>query len=376
MVKFVHSSDLHLAKPFGRFDEDLRGRLREARHEKISALADIARRGEAGLVLLAGDTFDAETPHPQVVRHTIRALGAEKDVTWVVLPGNHDSLAAGDLWDRMAREKPDNVILALAPEPILIGDDLVILPAPPTSRNPGRDLTEWMDDVDLPEGSENRIIVGLAHGSIQDFGEDSTLGIIPPDRPARAGLDYLALGDWHGRIRVGPRCWYSGTPEADNFKHQDGAGALLVDIAARGSEPSVDIVPTSHFTWSEVEADFRTGDDIEDRLNTELPDISTRRRALIVFRSTGRLSLAERALLNATLTQAADDFSFFESDLQSLSIEQQAGDLDEIDTGGALRAAAEQIAKDSYDESRTETERQVSAAALGRLYDYAAGVRS
>jgi len=350
--------------------------LREARHEKIAEMAKIARDRGANIVLLAGDTFDAETPLPQVVRHAVRALGAENDITWVILPGNHDSLAAGDLWERMTREKPQNVILALSAEPILVGNDLVILPAPPTSRNPGRDLTEWMDDATLSESCNSRIRVGLAHGSIQNFGEGDALGIIPPDRPARAGLDYLALGDWHGRIRVGSRCWYSGTPESDNFKNPEQAGVLLVEIAARGAEPCVEVIPTSSFTWSEVEADFRAGDDIGDRLSHELPDLASRRKTLMIFRGTGRLSLAERAHLNASLAEAVDDFSFFEADLQSLVIEQQAGDLDEIDTGGALRAAAESIAKDGSNAALSEDDRKIASAALARLYDYAAEVRS
>ena len=35
MIRFLHTADLHLGKPFGRFPEDLRGRLREARREAV-----------------------------------------------------------------------------------------------------------------------------------------------------------------------------------------------------------------------------------------------------------------------------------------------------------------------------------------------------
>lgn len=376
MARFLHASDLHLAKPFGRFSEDLRVRLREARYDKLAHMARIAREHGAGTILLAGDTFDAETPPPQVVRQTLRAMAAEKNITWVVLPGNHDSLAAGDLWERMSREQPENVILALAPEPVLLGDDLAILPAPPTVRHPGRDLTEWMDEAGIDESAGPRIRVGLAHGAIQDFGEGETLGIIAPDRPARAGLDYLALGDWHGRIRVGPRCWYSGTPEADNFKDQLAAGVLLVDIPAPGAEPDVTEIETGTFRWDDMEVDFRPGDDISHRLSDELPAMGDRRQSLILFRALGRLGLSERAALSSSLSDAADDFGFFEADLDGLTIEQEAGDLDDIDKGGALRAAAEALAQGSGDGSRSEQERRVSSAALARLYGYAQEVNA
>ena len=45
------------------------------------------------------------------------------------------------------------------------------------------------------------------------------------------GLDYLGLGDWHDQRQIGPATWYSGTPEADGFKHAAASGALLVTLA-------------------------------------------------------------------------------------------------------------------------------------------------
>ena len=66
MIRFLHSSDLHLGKPFGSFPEDVRGRLRQARQEAVGKLAEAARAGRATHVLLAGDSFDAETPYPRL----------------------------------------------------------------------------------------------------------------------------------------------------------------------------------------------------------------------------------------------------------------------------------------------------------------------
>src|SRR5690606_31070946 len=103
------------------------------------------------------------------------------------------------------------------PEPIELAANVLLLPAPCTTRRPGRDLTEWMDIAGTADGA---IRIGLAHGAIRDFSEDSaTSEIIAPNRADRAGLNYLALGDWHGAMRVDPRTWYSGTPEQDRFKH-------------------------------------------------------------------------------------------------------------------------------------------------------------
>ena len=130
----------------------------------------------------------------------------------------------------------------------------MLLPAPCTTRRPGRDLSAWMDDAATPEGV---LRIGLAHGAIRDFSEDGhRLDVIAPDRPERAGLDYLGLGDWHGQMRVGQRCWYSGTPEPDRFKHGAPGSALLVSLAAAGAEPEVRSFPVASFEWRTIALDL------------------------------------------------------------------------------------------------------------------------
>ncbi|MBR3192840.1 MAG: DNA repair exonuclease, partial [Bosea sp.] len=62
MFRFLHSADLHLGKPFGSMPDELRGRLREARHAVLDRLAAQARAARAETILLAGDVFDTETP--------------------------------------------------------------------------------------------------------------------------------------------------------------------------------------------------------------------------------------------------------------------------------------------------------------------------
>jgi hypothetical protein len=199
LICFLHSSDLHIGKPFGRFDDDLRARLREARFQKIARLAAVARDGGASLVLLAGDTFDAETPPPQLMRQTIRAFAQESDITWVILPGNHDSLAATELWARFSRECPSNVILALQEAVIEVGSDLAILPAPCQVRHAGRDLTTWMDGAQTDPG---RVRLGLAHGAIQGFSEeDRPLDLIAPDRARLGGWSIWRWAIGTGRSR-------------------------------------------------------------------------------------------------------------------------------------------------------------------------------
>jgi len=233
-MRFVHAADVHLGKPFGNFDEDTRASLKTARLETLKAIGALAVDHGADFVVIAGDTFDAEAPPSRLVKRALDAMAAFPDLTWVWLPGNHDSLAAVDLWERLERDKPDNVILATSPQVVEIGTDVAILPAPPSVKAPGYDLTEWMDTAETGV----RMRIGLAHGGVTDFGsEDGGLATIPPDRAETSNLDYLALGDWHGQMRVTSRTWYAGAPEADGFKGHAAAGVLYRPALISTHEP-------------------------------------------------------------------------------------------------------------------------------------------
>ena len=112
--RFIHSSDLHLGRRFANIaeppDGNLRGRLMEARFDKIRALAEAARDHGAGHVLLAGDTFDSGTPSRQVLRQALAAMRDAAGVQWWLLPGNHDNLRnAEQVWDEISRDAPSNV---------------------------------------------------------------------------------------------------------------------------------------------------------------------------------------------------------------------------------------------------------------------------
>lgn len=366
-MRFLHTADLHLAKPFGRFGADTQAALRMARLDSLRRLGDAARIGEAEFILIAGDTFDAEAPPSKVVRRALDVMGDFVDLQWVLMPGNHDSLAAVDLWERIERDKPDNVILALTPDIIEIGDQVAILPAPPTVRNPGVDLTDWMADAQTGQ----RFRIGLAHGGILDFGsEEGTVAVIQPDRAEQSKLDYLALGDWHGQKSITPRTWYSGSPEADSFKGHAQAGALLVEIAARGDVPKVTPVPIGQFDWRLLALDFFAGTDPVQQLIEALP-VSDRDKTLVRFEASGRLGLLEQSQLRDMCYQIADDFHSFEVILDRLGIEQVVDDLDLIATGGALRAAADSLFEATDLQGRTAEEVQIAYVALTHLFHIA-----
>lgn len=374
MTCFLHSSDLHLGKRFGNFAGDLPGRLREARHAVLGTLARYARDHGVDTILLAGDTFDTETPAADVRRQALTEMAHHASIRWVILPGNHDSLQATELWAQLAREAPANVLLATTPNPVPLADGAFLLPAPCTTRRPGRDLSEWMDGGATPDGA---IRIGLAHGAIQSFSEDAVSDdVIAPDRARRAGLDYLALGDWHGAMAVDPRTHYSGSPEQDRFKHERPGTALLVDIAGSGAVPTVTPLPTGMFTWRTFDLHLLAADDPETGLAALLPNLRDRRQTLARIMVSGRAKLAARTALLAAYEHVVPDFAWLDLDEAGLVTECDVDDLDQIDRAGALREAADMLLAESTDTAQSAEARAVASAALSRLYEYAQRVTS
>lgn len=366
MGRFIHTSDLHLGKRFGRFPEDLRGRLTEARHQSITTLAKLARAENAEFILIAGDVFDTGTPSPSVIRQAMQAMAADNTIKWVIIPGNHDSLSSDELWKQVANDRPENVLLGLESKPIEIGSETFILPAPCLNRRPGRDLTEWMSDADISGGS---IRIGLAHGAVQSFGEDGASEIIAPDRAQQAGLDYLALGDWHGQISINDRTWYSGTPEPDRFKHSAPGKALLIEIEANGAIPNVQPLETGNFNWQSKTMNVLSGEDAKNLLDESLPEVSLRRKTLLQIVAEGRIRIPDRLILDGVAQSVAPDFAFFEMHLEALANEYEVSDLNSIDQAGALRQAAEVLMREA---EANPDPHGVSASALSLLYSFAA----
>ena len=77
-IRFLHTSDLHLGKRFGRFAEETRMALLQARQEILARLAKLAQAHDATHVLIAGDMFDTETPSERVQRQAGREARARE----------------------------------------------------------------------------------------------------------------------------------------------------------------------------------------------------------------------------------------------------------------------------------------------------------
>ncbi len=366
-IRFLHTSDLHLGKPFGRFDDEVTADLRLARAEIIPALIEVADEQEVEHILLAGDTFDQETPSPRLIRQTIAAMAQAEHLNWWIIPGNHDSLNADLIWQTFEEYAPENVHVLRDDAPVAISEDAYLLPAPCPRRTPGYDLTEAMGQKITPKGVFR---IGLAHGGVVDFRPDEpSAETIPPNRAELANLDYLALGDWHGNLEITPRTHYSGAPERDRFKHTGPGTCLLVSLDTPGGVPEVSELPLGKYDWQDLELPLSPGLNADSSLMALLPaDVIKWRNTLVKLHLRGYVHLDQRMALMAKIQGITPEFCHFEYRDHQLHTEYHPNDLDQIARGGALRIAAEALKDEADNADLSRSDRDIADAALTRLY--------
>lgn len=360
MVKLIHTADWQLGKPFGRMPDDLRTVLREARLDAIDAIAAVARSEGAEHVLVAGDVFDNPEPGDRLLRQALSRM-RDAGCTWWLLPGNHDYARSEGLWSRLKSDAPSNVRAMTEPVAVQMDEQCWILPAPLAYRRTMGDPTAILDELATPPGATR---IGLAHGSIQTFGAEQQTNLVAPDRAARAGLDYLALGDWHGFLAFGDRSAYSGTPEPDGFGRETTGGVIVVDVA-NGQLPSLQHVSTGRFRW--LEAAWHLDD--QAALDRELDALRSRTglaQTLLKLELAGITSLGDRVSIMRRLEdELSHELRWLDFDAEGLNARPTEDDLRDIDTQGALAIAAEQLKQTAAAGGPSAS---IAAAALERLY--------
>lgn len=362
MTRLLHTADWQVGRLYGSFDPDDAVPLAEERFAAVERLAELACREQVDAVVVAGDVFDAQTVSARSIRRLFNALQGYGG-PWVMIPGNHDAALAESVWTHAQRlgALPANLHLALTPRVVeLPAHRLALLCAPLTQRHTHGDLTEWFDAAATPPGW---LRVGVAHGAVQGLLADDfdAANPIAPDRAARARLDYLALGDWHGTRCIEARTWYSGTPEPDRFKSNESGQALRVTLSEPGAAPQVQPVATARFRWQAWTHALEVASDLDaliDRLAGAQPvDV-------IELTVTGRLDLAGNTRLVQALGAAEARARCLRRDLGGLRLAPTAEDIAALQADGYLGAVIQELRDEGVDTRDEGARRSHDALAI------------
>ena len=223
-MKILHSADLHLDAPFTGRSEAQAGLLRNALQRVPGQLADLCRRENCDLVLLAGDLFDGKWTRSSYLA-LYNAL-AEMNVPVFISPGNHDFYRSESPY--FSEKWPENVHIFTRPEieSIHLSDlDCRIYGAGYRS----------MDCDGLLDGFQKcgdaRYHIAILHGDPTVAG--SPYCPMTSAQIRKSGLDYLALGHIHkaGQLKAGQTlCAWPGCPMGKGFDETEVKGAYIVTL--------------------------------------------------------------------------------------------------------------------------------------------------
>lgn len=258
VLKLLHTADWHLGRRFPSFKEHLEMKLTRARLEVLDRILGTAEHHCVQAVLCAGDLFDEPLP---LREWWVEVANRFKKRNWTgrpvfLLPGNHDPLLPDSIWAK------DHELRRLLPDWVHVIDrelfehelpgNAVLYAVPCRSKAGQGDPTEL---IPRREPGDDRIRIGMVHGSTFDVNDWQTNFPISRDAAIERGLDYLAIGDTHGfrfvpPDRKAPPTVYPGTPEPTAFDEKD-PGKVAVVFFDRRRRATVRDERVAQWTWEE-----------------------------------------------------------------------------------------------------------------------------
>jgi DNA repair exonuclease SbcCD nuclease subunit len=321
MIRLLHTADWQIGLKAGHVAR-AGDAVREARFEAARTVVAQAGDDRSDALILAGDIFEDNHVDNQWVREVVRILSASS-VPVYVLPGNHDPLSQDSIYRRASwKERAAHVHLLETTEPVPIAQGrALLLPAPLSLRKSAEDPTLALRIPEL--GRAPGPLIGVAHGSLKIEGKHGRDDFpIALDTASRGGLQYLALGHWHGRYVHGDRTAYSGTLETTKFG-EDGSGfALRVSLAESGSAaPQIEELRCGRLSW--LTRDLRLepgGSDLEFKaLRNELEALlDAGSKTLLRVRTSGESDAETLLKLRALEEDLSPRFLYFELDRRDL----------------------------------------------------------
>lgn len=296
MVRILHSADWQMglrAQHVAHVAAD----VRKARLEAARNVIREANRFTVDAVVLAGDIFEDNFVDDRLVHEVLAVLEGSRSPVYV-LPGNHDALTPDAVYIRASwKPRPGHITMLEGDAPVPIpGTGAVLLSAPLRQKKGMKDPTAgWAAWTAV-----DAIRIGVAHGSLRIEGKHAADDFpIAPDAVARVGLDYLALGHWHGQYIHESRIAYSGAHETTKFGESGSGQALLVEIASRGATPQLTPVPTGTLSWQSLEMDLSLGAEREvSRVQGLTAELAQPEKTLLRIRTTGTSSEEAASVLN------------------------------------------------------------------------------
>lgn len=294
-MRFVHTADWQIGIKAVGLGEQAARRVREERFAAAQRVIDVARKHSVDFIIVAGDMFENNAIARGDVQRASDLLSSFGRPVYI-LPGNHDALGPGSVWQHPCWAANPNLIVLRDSEPVLAAGAW-LYPCPLSVDETEREAfsTVAPEATGIPR-------VGIAHGSVGMEALDPGALAIPQDIWRSKGLDYVALGHWHSRLEFPDaegvvHMAYSGAPEPTAIGERDSGQVLVVDLPRQGGLPVVRSEPTAGLRWQDISKDLRTIDDLR-RVFDELDRVEDGKNTIARVRLSGFVTAEGQPLLD------------------------------------------------------------------------------
>ncbi len=369
MVKFLHTADWQLGMTRHYLSADAQPRFSAARLDVIEQIGKLSMEENCEFVVVCGDVFESNHVQRQVLGRAFEKMSATPDVTFFLLPGNHDPLDASSIYrsSTFTELQPDNVKVLEGFDPVQAAPGVELVPAPWPNKYPNIDLVNSACEKLEPTDAV-RIVVG--HGAVDSMSptpdDPKLIALDRIEERVKSGLiQYVALGDRHSTTDVGitGRVWYSGAPEPTDYTEIDPGNVLIVDVDV----DSIDVEARHVGAWRFVRREWDLGgeQDIE-ALEEWLSGLEAKDRTIGKVSVIGQVSVAQKARLDSVLEHNADLLAALETwERQSdLIVVPDAADQDYFDFSGF----AQEALLDLHDMAKSGDQAVVARDALALLH--------
>jgi DNA repair exonuclease SbcCD nuclease subunit len=313
-MKFLHTADWQI----GMKADSVGAVAQRVREERLAAgqrVVEAANNEKADFMLVAGDLFENNAVDRTLVQKTADLLSRFHGQVFII-PGNHDPLVPGSVWDHPAWNSARNLVVIKEQRAVEVPGGFLFA-CPVADKYSRKDPTAWIQGQAAAE-----IRIGMAHGNVEGLPVDHPDHPIPRDAVARCNLDYLALGHWHSTAiykdaNGDARMAYSGTHETTGFGERDSGNALWINIEKPGSAPQVRIIPTGRFKWLTLEREIQLPGQLT-QLRQELEQLPGADAVLLDLSVQGLLDLNEQGELAHTEDLVRSRFLYGRMDVSAL----------------------------------------------------------
>lgn len=355
-MKFIHFADAHLDSPFRGLSflpSEEFNHIYQAADQSLKRIVDLALAEKVDLVLIAGDTFDSNTPSPRAqlfFAKQIKRLTDQK-IQVVMIFGNHDHM------------KKEDLLVTKTPYFKLLGNGEKVETV----------TFETKDGFAYDVIGFSYLNNHITRDMIPDFpekGQDYTFGLMHAQEKTQAGnvyapfttsevqnlnYDYFALGHIHARNNLSEDSWivYPGNIQGRHINEKGAKGCYLGEIDEQTKKTTIEFKQTSPIIWQAAEINLEDEIDkagLQSKIIDALNQAKQKTYFSLTIKGAQYLTEEERELTaDADFWQTISQNSPFDSQLVDIRYETNTSlELNENDQKAFEKAKSEVFSMDEF----------------------------